>query len=422
MSVIDTGSDVEHIEQTGKFRQVKARWDAWKTKWDNGKSWGIVGGSPLRNLPDTVLGQVTEHGKSTYARDRAKTIEGLGELLEAVSEILDGDAILTKDKDDLEDAISQMEIVLGSRQWNPRNIPFHTVIKFRETENPKKPKITRGLVRGHYRTDAYNQYVEWALKHKKDFKGQLADTDPSWYDLDGKMGQARPPLWMAITGEEQGGILSIGRAAMEAVIKLKIGDNIKYRIYGGSKGPEILATIPSVIEHVKAVVQMPDIYPGGKSRAPVKDRLNAKFSNHTYSIANEEEARLFEKFVRGWDRYVGLEKVKQVRLSFPPNNLALNKLIIAVMGDEMDTHQKPGTDAKTQRTGLVLKSKKDMSWKDIIKIEKNTGRFLNIRTTRCLKPDCPYGPNQTMPNVTDEQAKRCSKIQSSACVGNRMRR
>ena len=84
--------------------------------------------------------------------------------------ILDGDAILTKDKDDLEDAISQMEIVLGSRQWNPRNIPFHTVIKFRETENPKKPKITRGLVRGHYRTDAYNQYVEWALKHKKDIR------------------------------------------------------------------------------------------------------------------------------------------------------------------------------------------------------------------------------------------------------------
>lgn len=366
MSVVDS-SDVLHIEQTGKFRQIKARWDAWKTKWEQGKSWGIVGGSPLKNLPETVLGQVTEHGKPTYARDRARTIEGLGELLEAVSEILDGDAILTEHKEELEDAINQMKAVLGVKKWNPRNIPFHTVIRFVETDNPKKPEITRGKVYGHYRTEAYNEYVEWAIEHKEGFKGKLAETDNSWYNK--TMGKAEPPLWRAITGENEEGMLGIAVDAMKAVEKIKIGDNVKFRIYNNSKGPKVLAQIPSVIEHVRTVINDPSIYPAGKNRAPVKDRLNAAFSNHVYAIANEEEARLFGQFVRQWDRYVGLEKVKQVRLVFPKSNLALNRLIKEVLGEEMNTVQKPGTVADKEAenyapTGLVLKT-----WVDILKCD-----------------------------------------------------
>ena len=64
MGKIDN-TDIEDVEQRGKFRQLKARWNAWKEKWEKGSEWGIVGGSPWKNLHDTVLDQATEHGKST---------------------------------------------------------------------------------------------------------------------------------------------------------------------------------------------------------------------------------------------------------------------------------------------------------------------------------------------------------------------
>jgi hypothetical protein len=111
------------------------------------------------------------------------------------------------------------------------------------------------------------------------------------------MGQAKPPLWLAITGEESDGMLAIARAALDACNKIKIQGPVQFGIYN-NKGPEVLAQIPSVQEHVRAVVQMPQIYPRGKSRAPVKDRLNAAFTNHVFEIANEEQARLFSKFIK----------------------------------------------------------------------------------------------------------------------------
>tara|TARA_R100000458_G_scaffold59214_1_gene69139 strand:+ start:3559 stop:5001 length:1443 start_codon:yes stop_codon:yes gene_type:complete len=365
MGVID-GTDVIDVEQRGKWRQVKARYDAWKKKWEQGTEWGIVGGSPLKNLPDTVLDQALEHGNATYARDRARTIEGLGDLIEAVSEIIDGDAILTKHREDLEDSINQMMAVLKVKKWNPRNIPFHTVIEFTEGGEGEEPTVKRGKVYGHYRTEAYNQYVEWAMENKENFKGKLANTDTSWYNK--KTGTAKPPLWLAITGEESDGMLSIARAALEACKKIKIKGPVQFGIFN-NRGPEILAQIPSVQEHVRTVVQMPEIYPRGKSRAPVKDRLNAAFVNHIFDIENEDQARLFSQFIKGWDTVEGLEKVKQVRLRFPKNNLALNKLIRIVMGDDMDTFQKPGSsnnkdDANYAPAGLMLKSQ---DWKNVLK-------------------------------------------------------
>ena len=154
---------------------------------------------------------------------------------------------------------------------------------------------------------------------------------------------------------------------------------------------------------------MPEIYPRGKSRAPVKDRLNAAFINHVFDIENEEQARLFSQFIKGWDTVEGLEKVKQVRLRFPKNNLALNKLIRIVMGDEMDTFQKPGSsnnkdDANYAPAGLMLKSQ---DWTSM------------LRKVRCQKPNCSYsntlGPN---PDVTKEQASNCNqKTISRGCAG-----
>jgi len=407
MGVVD--GDVIEFEQRGKFRQLKANWDAWKQKWEQGSEWGIVGGTPLNNLPNTVLEQVTEHGEATFARDGARTIEGLGELLTAVSEILDGDEILVEHLADLEDSIKQMEIVLGVRKWNPRNIPFHTVTRFVETEDEKKPDITRGKMYGHYRTEAYNEYVEWALVHKKNFKGKQADSDPSWSNA--KMGQAKPPLWRAITGENNEGMLAIARDALEAVDKIKIPGVVQFGVYSSSQAPQGLSQIASVREHVLTVLNNASIYPRGKQRAPVKDRLNAAFNNHTYAIANEDEANSFKTFIRGLDKYVGVEKMKQVKLRFPANNLALNKLIKLVMGDEMETFQKPGTIPEDVKPGLTLKA--------VIK-RASTMEELLTKKISCMKPDCPYGPNQSQPEVTTQQAKSCSKKDYSSCVGNRI--
>ena len=55
------------------------------------------------------------------------------------------------------------------------------------------------------------------------------------------------------------------------------------------------------------------------------------------------------------------------QLSFPKNNIALNNLIENVMGDEMDTFQKPGTVADKEAdnyapAGIVLKT-----WQGVLK-------------------------------------------------------
>jgi hypothetical protein len=349
---------VENFTQRGKFRQVQAKWDAWKIKWDKGAQWGVVGGGPLQNLPKTALDQILEHGEDTYARDQARSIEGLGLLIESISEILDGDAILYKHKAQLEKDTKQMKDILKRKDWNPRNIKFHTVVAFKETEDETKPSITRGVVYGHYRTEAYNDYVAWALDHKEGFKGQMATAQPEWTSK--KKGEAKPPMWQAISEESEDSIMIIARMAIDAVKKIKPGDDTVITVENNSKGPPAFATIPSVIEHVKKVINDPSIYPKGKSRAPVKDRLNAAFSNHVYAIANEDEAKILE-VARGFEEVVGLEKIKQIRFKFPSNNLALNRMIKEVLGDEINTHQKPGSSTEKDSenyapTGLVLKS------------------------------------------------------------------
>ena len=201
---------------------------------------------------------------------------------------------------------------------------------------------------------------------------------------------------------------------MDAVEKIKIPGVVQFGIYN-NKGPAVLATLPSFIEHVRAVVQMPDIYPRGKSRAPKKDALNAKFTNHVYTIANEDEAKLFGQFIKGWNTVVGLEKVKKVKLRFPRNNLSLNSAIKIVMGDEMETHQKPGTVADKESgtyapAGLVLKH-----------IEKRASSLEEMlqKKTRCMKRGCPYAQYQHgSGEVTVNEAQSCSKRNERGCAGN----
>ena len=378
------GTDFDNVDQYFDIGAIKGDYDAWKTKWNKGSEWGIVGGKD-GNKPKTVLETVLNHGDPTFARDQARSIEGLGALLEALTEILDGDTIETEHKLQLQEAIDGMEETLtrDKGKWNPRNIPFNTVVEFNETDDPKAPDIVRDTVYGHYRTKAYNDYVEWANENKPNKNLKVAKHEDEWTNK--SQGKARPPLWQAITGvgetnEGKGGILFIAKKALKGVDKIKMGDGNRIAIFNNSKGPIQLAQIKSVQEKVIEVLQNPNIYPAGKSRAPMKDRLNAAFTNESYAIRNEEEARLLN-FAKGYDRVEGVEKLKTVKLRFPKNNLALNKTIVQVLkvlGQEMKNYQTPKAKDGTAKPGLVLKEKREnkfkgeitMSWKNILKQKK----------------------------------------------------
>jgi hypothetical protein len=356
--------DFAQLTQRGKFRKIKAKYNAWKTKWDDGERWGIVGGTGEKKLPDTVLEEVLEHGEATYARDSARTIEGLGALLESMMEILDGDVILTEHKEQLLEDIQQMEGVIKNKKWNPRNIPFHTVTGFTLGDGDEKPTIERGKVYGHYRTVEYNQYVDWAIENKPNFKGAPSTpTSTKWYNK--KEGQAEPPLWLAITGEKEGGILAIARLAAEAVEGVTIGDDSTIILHGNARNMAQIAQLTSVQEKVNQVLQNANIYPAGKSRAPVKDRLNAAFTGQVYAIAPDEIELL--SFVRGWNDVVGTENITQIRFQFPKSNISLNQVISAVLGDEKDTYETPKSRSGDAKPGLVLKHK-PKNWAEILEV------------------------------------------------------
>ena len=315
------GTDFDNVEQGLNIKSIKGAYAAWERRWNKGSAWGIVGGKKGEAKPDTVLETVLNHGDSTYARDQARSTEGLGVLIKALKEVFDGTVIETAEKEKLQEAIDDMLGVLREDKWNPRNIPFRTVVSFTETDD--EPIVERDTVYGHYRTEAYNEYVTWALENKPNFNGQLAETKSSWYNE--KKGEAKPPLWQAITGEGEtdygkNGLLALARQALKGIQKIKMPDGTRIAVFNNSKGPIQLAQIKSVQEKVIEVLQNPSIYPAGKSRAPMKDRLNAAFTNESYAIRNKEEAELLN-FARGYDRIEGIEKIKSIQLRFPTNNM-----------------------------------------------------------------------------------------------------
>ena len=382
------GSDFDNVSQSINANKIKAAYNAWKSKWNEGKKWGIVGGTADDPKPKTVLEQVLEHGDATYARDQARSIEGLGDLITSIEEILDGDVIETAHVEALDTAIDGMLSILRNKKWNPRNIPFYTIVEFAETDDPKKPKVEKKTVYGHYRTEAYNKYVEWAMENKENFKGKPpAPTDSSWYNA--KQGKAEPPMWQAITGEGdtesgKGGILAIANDAKDEVDKITIGDDTQIAVYNISTGPAQLAQIKSVQEKVIEVLQNPNIYPAGKSRAPVKDRLNAAFSEESYAIRNKEEAALLS-FAKGFNRIANIEEIKSVKLRFPTSNKSLNAVIRNVLknlGEDIKQYQTPKAKDGTASAGLTLKAE-PKSWSDILKVDEEksmiaaANRFIN---------------------------------------------
>ena len=390
------GTDFDNVDQSFDIGSIKGDYDAWKSKWNQGKNWGIVGGKD-GNKPKTVLETVLSHGDATYARDQARSIEGLGTLLEALTEVFDGDTVEVEHRMKLELAIEGMAETLkrDKGQWNPRNIPFETVIEFNETDDPQEPDVVRGTVYGHYRTKAYNEYAEWANKNKPNSNIKIAVANDDWSNKE--KNKSKPPLWQAITGvgetnEGKGGILFIARKALKGVDKIKMGDGNRIAIFNNSAGPKQLAQIKSVQEKVIEVLQNPSIYPSGKSRAPMKDRLNAAFTNESYAIRNKEEAELLN-FAKGYDRVEGIEKLKTVKLRFPKNNLALNRTIVEVLrilGEEIKSYQTPKSKDGVAKPGLVLKQQDELqientNWQNILKndeIEKGIGVKFQDRSAK----------------------------------------
>ena len=400
------GTDFDNVEQGINIGVIKGEFDAWKSRWNKGTEWGIVGGKKGEAKPKTVLETVLNNGDATYARDQARSTEGLGALLESLTEIFDGDVIETEHRNQLQEDIDDLLAVLKNKKWNPRNIPFETVVKVIETDGD--PIFKRGTVYGHYRTEEYNEYVEWASENKPNFKGQRASTKKEWYAK--KQGVAQPPLWQAITGEGdtdfgKNGILAIARRALKGVDKIKMGDGNRVAIFNNSKGPIQLAQIKSVQEKVMEVINDRSIYPDGRQRNPQKDRLNAAFTNESYAIRNEEEANLLD-FARGFDRIEGIETLKNIQLRFPRNNKALNKTIrevLKVLGQDINTIETPKSKAGEAREGLVLKQQQ------VKKYASSLEEMLQ-KKTRCFNPQRPLAQQLRDNDIPIKMVKNCSQI------------
>lgn len=360
--------DVEDIQQVWGEDTFKARFNKWKEDWDIGLEGGIVGGNKFKSAPNTVIGQAYAHGKSEFSRT-GEAFRGLGYLLKAVENLLDGDTVTEKDITNLKMSVKLLDQVVKNSSTNPRNIPFHTVVKFTApTEEGAKPIVKRGKVRGHYRTKAYNDWATWENENNPTRKNKLkiASTDSSWYNLEGKKESAKPPLYSAIA-DRKNGLLGLGKSIDKGLKTIKISGSPTMRV---RRTPGKLAQIESVQKSVREILSRRDIYPAGAVRKPQKDRLNKAFNEETFAIKNKQEAEHLD-FVKGASRIANLSTLKEFKLSFPPNNIALNKLIYEVMKDEVDTFESPKAKEGTAKPGIELKGPLDY---DVDAIQKGQKR------------------------------------------------
>ena len=127
-----------------------------------------------------------------------------------------------------------------------------------------------------------------------------------------------------------------------------------------------LAKITQVQQAVRNVLEMPSIYEAGKRRAPNKGRLNDAMSQQVIgttpemmkligpdaTVLVENEGKII---TRNLDEFPDYENIKSITLNFPRNNIILNRLIREVMGDEMETFERPNR-VEDGPIGLVLTS------------------------------------------------------------------
>ena len=356
-----------YFEQEWDSENVRRELENWQSYWNKGDDFGITGGAGLRATitPSTVLGQVRLHGEPEVSRKGTTAFEGLGEMVTAIEALLVGD-VTQKEIDEFYEKHKRIMEMLGDDETNPANIPFMTIVEFSEPkEEGEEPIITRDVRYGHYRTQAYNDYMEWDNKaNGKNHK--IATTHPSWAKKD--KNSANPPLLQCIANKDRG-ILQVVRVTKKAIggksgkrIKHKKGTIGAFPVLG--KPPEQLANISTMREHVEQILNDPSIYPQGKQRAPVKERLNATFNEMVFT-ADTNDIRILEELFIDFKEMPGHKNLKQFRLYFPKSNITINKLIRAVMAEDLDTFQKPGTTPEEVKPGITLKMEK--TWKGVLK-------------------------------------------------------
>jgi len=348
-------------EARGLMNKFKEFWSS------NPQNYGITGGTDAatgdanaKNLFNLML----NHGSvSRKARGEGPTgglFFGAGTVWEELEDLVSDKLILedeVKQFDRLTNLLDRME----GTDKDPRNIVFRTVVSFDGETDP--PQAERDEVRGHYMTEAYWNF----RKDKAERTGgsyNMPKPKPEWVSLDGTENEAEPPLWRIIFGKKNS-LRSLIQEIKELTppVPPPIA-HLDVKINRGKTGR--LADITQVQQAVRNVLEMPSIYPAGKSRAPTKSKLNEAMSQQVIAttpemmrligpdstVLVENDGRVIR---RGLDEFPDYEEVKSITLNFPKNNIILNRLIREVLGEEMDSFERPNRP-EDGPLGLVLKA------------------------------------------------------------------
>lgn len=348
-------------EFSWKQEEAKALMNKFEDFWSaNPRQYGITGGTDAgtgernaRNLFTTMK----NHGSvSRDIKGKQNLFLGAGAIWEQLEDLVEDKLVLEDEVEEFERLLRRIDRLENSDR-DPRNILFTTIISY----DAEAEEVERGEVRGHFLTEAY-----W------NFRKDKAERDGGSYNVEKpekqwvatEKNKAKPPLWQIIFGKKNG-----LRTLIENIIKLTTPTpppiaHLDVRINKRRTGQ--LATITQVQQAVRNVLEMPSIYQAGKRRAPNKGRLNEAMSQQVIAttpemmkliapdatVLVENDGRIIR---RGLDEFPGYEDIKSITLNFPSNNIILNRLIREVMGDEMETFERPNR-AEDGPIGLVLTS------------------------------------------------------------------
>ena len=304
----------------------------------------------------SLFGLMRGHGKRGRKQD---LFYGAGDIWEDLVEISQDNLILDDELAEFKFFLRALSKIEDSDR-DPRNIVFNTVVSFDE----KSGEAERGEVRGHFLTQAY-----WDFRKNKAGKNDenydVAKPDSDWVSLQGEKNKAKPPLWAIIFGKTNS--LRTLIEDIEALAKEPTNPPVAHldlKISSGKAGQ--LANVPAIDAAVRNVLSRADIFPAGKSRAPTKSKLNDAMAEQTITVSEEvmnliapeatvlveNDGRIIRRKLKEFPDFKG---IKSVTLNFPRNNIVLNKLIREVLGDEMDSFERPNR-AEDGPLGLVLKS------------------------------------------------------------------
>ncbi len=304
----------------------------------------------------SLFGLMRGHGKRGRKQD---LFYGAGDIWEDLVEISQDNLILDDELAEFKFFLRALDKIEDSDR-DPRNIVFNTVVSFDE----KSGDAERGEVRGHFLTQAY-----WDFRKNKAGKNDenydVSKPDSEWVSLQGEKNKAKPPLWAIIFGKTNS--LRTLIEEIEALAREPKNPPVAHldlKISSGKAGQ--LANVPAIDAAVRNVLSRADIFPAGKSRAPTKSKLNDAMAEQSIAVSEEvmnliapeatvlveNDGRIIRRKLKEFPDYKG---IKSVTLNFPRNNIVLNKLIREVLGDEMDSFERPNR-VEDGPLGLVLKS------------------------------------------------------------------